>query len=251
MGGCSRRTTGGWTPATIARSHRTQIRLDRRRPPDGSRHLITIAELRRFIALLPDWDDVAVGLDAIVLDSATDCAGWCGPGVVAICAWPHDLWDWWSAEMTEEHRHILDLLEVQRVPIEESVEHRELIDELTGTASERQHSRVTSSFAGPSPGARVPAAAHPPTRLGHHHDRITTRAERSIGRGEPYAEAYEPHARADLARLRGSVRGLTGSSSSPAEGSVRPSALNATGAQTNVGDVVGPRHRSGTYAGRK
>jgi hypothetical protein len=27
-----------------------EIRLDRRRPPDGSRHLITIAELRRFIA---------------------------------------------------------------------------------------------------------------------------------------------------------------------------------------------------------
>src|SRR5436190_16682925 len=59
-----------------------EIRLDRRRPPDGSRHLITIAELRRFLALLPDWDEVAVGLDAIVLDSATDCAGWCGAGVV-------------------------------------------------------------------------------------------------------------------------------------------------------------------------
>jgi hypothetical protein len=75
----------------------SEIRLDRRRPPDGARHLITIAELRQFLALLPDWDEVAVGLDAIVLDSATDCAGWCGPGVVAICAWPHDLWDWWSS----------------------------------------------------------------------------------------------------------------------------------------------------------
>src|SRR5687768_15974947 len=87
-----------------------EIRLDRRRPSEGSRHLITIAELRRFVELLPDWDDVAVGLDAIVLDSATDCAGWCGPGVVAICAWPHDLWDWWPVKMVEEHRQILDLL---------------------------------------------------------------------------------------------------------------------------------------------
>src|SRR3954462_9687867 len=41
-----------------------EIRLDRRRPPEGSRHLITIADLRRFIALLPDWNEVAVGLDA-------------------------------------------------------------------------------------------------------------------------------------------------------------------------------------------
>jgi hypothetical protein len=97
-----------------------EIRLDRRRPPEGSRHLITIAELRRFLALLPDWDEVAVGLDAIVLDSATDCAGWCGPGVVAVCAWDHDLWEWWSADMEHAHRHILDLLAVERVPITES-----------------------------------------------------------------------------------------------------------------------------------
>src|SRR3954462_13679058 len=110
----------------------TEIRLDRRRPPDGSRHLITIAELRRFLALLPDWDEVAVGLDAIVLDSATDCAGWCGPGVVAICAWPHDLWDWWSAEMLGGHRQVLERLGAECAPIEESSEHREWIDELAG-----------------------------------------------------------------------------------------------------------------------
>lgn len=53
---------------TLAQS---EIRLDRRRPPDGSRHLIAIAELRRFLALLPDWEEAAVALDAIVLDSAT------------------------------------------------------------------------------------------------------------------------------------------------------------------------------------
>jgi hypothetical protein len=108
-----------------------EIRLDRRRPPEGSRHLITIAELRRFLALLPDWDEVAVGLDAIVLDSATDCAGWCGPGVVAVCAWDHDLWEWWSADMEHAHRHILDLLAVERVPITESAEHAEFVADLT------------------------------------------------------------------------------------------------------------------------
>src|SRR4051794_18988367 len=68
-----------------------EVRLDRRRHPEGSRHLITIAQLRKLITLLPDWGEVAIGLAAIVLDSATDCAGWCGPGVVALCAWDHDL----------------------------------------------------------------------------------------------------------------------------------------------------------------
>lgn len=163
-----------------------EIRLDRRRPPEGSRHLITIAELRRFVGLLPDWDEVAVGLDAIVLDSATDCAGWCGPGVVAICAWPHDLWDWWSAEMVDEHRHILDLLEVERVPLGESREHRELLGDLTVTAMpDDLELRWTE------PQARAYQLLHIlPHELGHHHDRITSRGRRTAGRGEPYAEAY-------------------------------------------------------------
>jgi hypothetical protein len=168
-----------------------EIRLDRRRPPEGSRHLITIAELRRFIALLPDWDEVAVGLDAIVLDSATDCAGWCGPGVVAVCAWPHDLWDWWPAEMVAEHEHILDLLEVGRVPIEESDEHRELLDDLAALGVKASARAGEVEVRWTEAQARAYQLLHIlPHELGHHHDRITTRHGRNSGRGEPYAEAY-------------------------------------------------------------
>jgi hypothetical protein len=168
-----------------------EIRLDRRRPPEGSRHLITIAELRRYVALLPDWDDVAVGLDAIVLDSATDCAGWCAPGVVAICAWPHDLWDWWPAQMVDEHRHILDLLEVQRVPLDASREHQELRDELTALGVEVTAAPGDLELRWTEPQARAYQLLHIlPHELGHHHDRITSRRQRTAGRGEPYAEAY-------------------------------------------------------------
>jgi hypothetical protein len=169
----------------------SEIRLDRRRPPDGSRHLITIAELRRFLTMLPDWEEVAVGLDAIVLDSATDCAGWCGPGVVAICAWPHDLWDWWSAEMFEEHHHILELLEVERVPIEASSEHREWIDELSALGVRAGGRAGDFELRWTESQARAYQLLHIlPHELGHHHDRITTRKGRRTGRGEPYAEAY-------------------------------------------------------------
>jgi hypothetical protein len=154
----------------------TEIRLDRRRPPEGSRHLITIAQLRRFIALLPDWDEVAVGLDAVVLDSADDCAGWCGPGVVAICSWPHELWEYWSAGMVAEHQAILDLLEVERVPVEDSVEHREHLDELAAL------------------GVRRPAP------LGDFELRWT----------ESQARAYQPRPRDALARRRTRRRALIG-----------------------------------------
>jgi len=90
-----------------------------------------------------------VGLDAIVLDSADDCAGWCGPGVVAICAWQRELWDWWSADMVQEHRPILDALEVECVPIEQSVGHQDFVEDLAAlgvrVGSERPRSVGCSS----------------------------------------------------------------------------------------------------------
>jgi hypothetical protein len=42
-----------------------EIRLERRDPAWDGRHLITIAQLRAFIGLLPMWDEVAVGLDEV------------------------------------------------------------------------------------------------------------------------------------------------------------------------------------------
>jgi hypothetical protein len=167
------------------------IRLDRRRPPDGYRHLITIAQLRRFIALLPDWEELAVGLDAIVLDSADDCAGWCGPGVVAICAWQRELWDWWSADMVQEHRPILDVLEVECVPIEQSVEHQEFVEDLAALGFQVRRRLADTELRFTEPQARAYQLLHIlPHELGHHHDRITSHRGRRAGRGEPYAEAY-------------------------------------------------------------
>lgn len=178
-------------PADYRRLRQDEIRLDRRRPPPGSRHLITISQLRSFVELLPDWDEVSIGLDAIVLDSATDCAGWYAPGVVAICAWNHDLWDWWSLEMVEEHRPILELLDVAQVPIEESAAYREHVDELEalGVRDPTLPGHVELRFTEPQ--ARAFQLLHIlPHELGHHHDRISTRSGRRIARGEPYAEAY-------------------------------------------------------------
>jgi hypothetical protein len=169
----------------------SEIRLDRRRPPVGSRHLVTISQLRAFIELLPDWDEVAVGLDAIVLDSADDCAGWCAPGVVALCAWHHDLWDWWSLEMIDEHRPILDVLDVEEVPIEDSAEYREYLRDLerSGLPGPRHPGHVELRWTEAQ--ARGYQLLHIlPHELGHHHDRMTTRSQTDAARGEAYAEAY-------------------------------------------------------------
>jgi hypothetical protein len=142
-----------------------EIRLDRRDPAPGGRHLMTIAQLRRFIALLPMWDEVAVDLDAIVLDAAADCMGWCRNGVVAICDWDADLW--WedpNPAWIAEHRDLLERLEVEIAG-----------SEVRWTEAQARAFQLLHIL---------------PHELGHHHDRITTRTQRYAARGEPYAEAY-------------------------------------------------------------
>jgi hypothetical protein len=91
----------------------SEIQLQRRRPREGSRHLITIKQLRAFIETLPNWDEVAIGLNAIVLDDADGCMGWYQQGVVAICAWEHDLWwDLIEEPWIAQHQPILKRLDI-------------------------------------------------------------------------------------------------------------------------------------------
>lgn len=149
-----------------AQTHkRDEIRLERRDPAWGGRHLITIAQLREFIGLLPMWDEVAVGLEAIILDSDDDCMGWCHLGEVAICAWEADLW-WQDAipAWLDEHRELLDRLEVEIAG-----------DEVRWTEAQARAFQLLHIL---------------PHELGHHHDRMTTRTRRYAARGEPYAEEY-------------------------------------------------------------
>jgi hypothetical protein len=146
-----------------------EIRLDRRPPGPEGRHLVTIAQLRSFVELLPGWDDIAGGLGAIVLDSRQDCMGWCAGGVVAICAWERGLWwDDTYPSFAEEHRDLFALLDVECVTVDERLEVR-------WTEAQARAFQLLHIL---------------PHELGHHHDRITTRSRRSAARGEPYAESY-------------------------------------------------------------
>jgi hypothetical protein len=150
-----------WARTPVA----NEIRLDRRDPGWGGRHLITIAQLREYIGLLPMWDEVAAGLEAIVLDGALDCMGWCEAGVVAICDWDADLW--WEDSVPawmDEHRELLERLDV------------EITDtEVRWTEAQARGFQLLHIL---------------PHELGHHHDRMTTRTQRYAARGEPYAEEY-------------------------------------------------------------
>ena len=147
------------------------IEVDRKRPRDGYRHVLTKADIYTFLELLPDWDELAVGLHAIVLGRGsfgTD-GYYFHRGIIEICAWDESLWIEYHKDHYAEHRNIFERLNVE---CEKAGDTYYLckFDEASARAYQLLHILLHE--------------------LGHHHDRMTTHRQRETGRGEKYAEEY-------------------------------------------------------------
>jgi len=144
--------------------------IDRERPGPGHRHLLLKRDVERFIALLPEWSELSRGLNAVVLATdEPDCDGWYRRGVVAVCAWPRELWfevthRWYAAHWP--------FLERIGVPVEPTGEGDIVCRYTEATARAYQLLHVLLH------------------EFGHHHDLMTTRSRRQCARGETYAEEY-------------------------------------------------------------
>jgi hypothetical protein len=164
-----------------------ELIIDRRRPGAGYQHVLTKADVERFIRLLPDWAELAKGLDAIVLAPGSgEVWGWHTPGVVAVCAWPRGLW---TRQCLLDHpmygtrNH--GLAERLGVPVE-YVWHADS-DTWEPWLAWDTHTAGAFTLAG--------TFLH---ELGHHHDRMTTRSRYEASRGEAFAESYAERHQANL-----------------------------------------------------
>src|SRR5437762_2473108 len=91
--------------------------VDRKRPGPGYRHVLTKRDIYDFIAILPDWDELSHGLNAIVLAPEDDGAdGYHLRGVVHVCAWEADLWRTTSREYYEDHQDIFARMGIECEP---------------------------------------------------------------------------------------------------------------------------------------
>lgn len=143
--------------------------IDRRRPGRGYRHLLKQRDILDFIGILPDWGELSVGLNAIVLAHGSHYVyGYHTRGVVHVCAWDEDIWIKLTHEGYECEREIFERL---GVPCEKSGD--EMLCKFTEETA-RAHQLLATLL----------------HELGHHHDRMTTRFKARPGRGEPYAEDY-------------------------------------------------------------
>lgn len=190
MKGCARKSTpavkGGrvqkkndWSLTPNYYSHaQREVIIDRKRPGKGYRHLLKPSDIRRFIAILPDWDELSTGLNAVVLAPGEGnptgyTFGYHTPGVVHICAWElgdrdDPLWHDFSEECYERDKEMYARWGVPCEPIKNGC-----LCQFT-EATVRAHQLLQTLL----------------HELGHHHDRMTTKSRRYAGRGESYAEEY-------------------------------------------------------------
>jgi hypothetical protein len=143
--------------------------IDRQRPGKGFRHLLKQKDIYDFISTLPDWRELSVGLNAIVLaPGRSDVWGYHCRGVVHVCAWDENIWVKMSTEGYQAERFYLEKLYVPCEPVDDGV----LCKFTEETA--RAHQLLATLL----------------HELGHHHDRMTTKLKRWSARGETYAEEY-------------------------------------------------------------
>lgn len=149
---------------------RRSVMIDRKRPGAGYRHVLNKSDIYRFLEILPDWDKLAIGLNAVVLaPGEDDTDGYHIPGAVHICAWESELLREHSRSHYEAHRRVFERLNVE--------------------CKETEDGWYLCLFTEPS--IRAYQLLHILLHeLGHHHDRMTTRRQKSASRGEKYAEDY-------------------------------------------------------------
>lgn len=141
----------------------------RKNPGPHHRHVLHVKHVRSFLSILPQWNELAVGLNAILLaPHKTGCDGFHRPGLVAICAQPRSLRfavpDWY----VQAHRALFKHLNVCVEKTPEGVV-------ITHTESSLRGFQLLHIL------------LH---ELGHHHDRMTTRSRKRASRGEGFAESY-------------------------------------------------------------
>jgi hypothetical protein len=145
------------------------LEVFRKRPGKGFRHLLKQRDIHDFIGIIPDWNDLSQGLDAIVLAPGDwDTFGYHTTGVVHVCAWDADLWMTMTPDGFEREREIYERLGVPTEVVEDGI----LCKFTESTA--RGHQLLATLL----------------HEIGHHHDRITTRSKYRTARGEGYAERF-------------------------------------------------------------
>jgi hypothetical protein len=144
------------------------LQLDIQSPGKGYKHILKKRDIENFLSMLPNWEEIDIELDAIVLARGGGPDGWYSNGVIGICAWEKDLTCSLNKEYFNSH---LDLF--KRLDLKYEIKREGVVCHFT----ERQIKAYQL----------LHILLH---EIGHHQDRISTKEMKRPARGEKYAESY-------------------------------------------------------------
>ncbi len=144
------------------------LQIDIESSGKGYKHFIKKRDIIRFLELLPNWEEINVEFDAILLAQGGGMDGWYSNGVIGICAWDKNKTCFLDKDYFNEHRDLFERL---------------------GLEYEKKKDGVLCHFTDSQIKAYqlLHILLH---EIGHHHDRITTKNKYRSARGEKYAEDY-------------------------------------------------------------
>ena len=146
-----------------------ELQLDIEKPGKGYKHFLKKRDIIKFLNILPNWEELHVELDVVILAEGGGADGWYNNGVLGICAWEKDKHVTLNKQYFQEHRKIFERLEVPYRTTGNAVYCK--ITEQQIVAYQLLHIFLHE--------------------LGHHHDRLSTKDKiDNSPRGEKYAEDY-------------------------------------------------------------
>ena len=148
----------------------SDVIIDVEKPGKGYKHFLKKKDVILFLELIPNWQEISKGLDAIVLaNSGIDCDGYYNnDGVICISAWEKDKDIWVGQSYFKAHKALFERLGV-RVSQEGDDYFCEFTEEQI-KAYQLLHILLHE--------------------LGHHVDRMSTKSEYTASRGEHFAEVF-------------------------------------------------------------
>ena len=144
------------------------LQIDIESPGKGYKHFLKKRDIIRFLELLPNWKEIDIELDAILLAQGGGADGWYNDGVIGICAWDKNKTCSLNKDYFNAH---LDLF--KRLEVDYEIKKEGVICHFT-------ESQIIAY-------QLLHILLH---EIGHHHDRINTKNKNGTARGENYAEEY-------------------------------------------------------------
>lgn len=150
-------------------TYQDDIQIDVENPGKGYKHFLKKRDIKQFLEILPNREEIDIMFDAVLLASGdyyTD--GWYQNGVIAICACEKDLTMEYDLSYFNAHKSTFDKLGVKYTVKKDIV----ICDFTENQIKAYQLLHILLH------------------EIGHHHDRVNTKSKRRCARGENYAESY-------------------------------------------------------------